>query len=165
MTGSAEEATVQPHATTPFNVEERSPARGVAHWARTIAFWTSTIIVTWEMVAGSLWDLLQIEYVRVIMTHLGYPLYVLFILGVWKFAGAAAVLAPRFLRLKEWAYAGFFFNYSGAFASHLLAGDGPERWLGPLVFAALTIASWALRPADRCLQHATAPAKGPLENK
>ncbi len=129
-------------------------ARGHTRLTRLIAFWAFTIIVTYEMVAGSLWDLLRVEYVRVIMTHLGYPLYVLTILGAWKIAGAATVLAPRFLRLKEWAYAGFFFNYTGASASHLLAGDGPGRWMPPLVFAGFTIASWALRPADRRLTSA-----------
>jgi hypothetical protein len=45
--------------------------------------------VVFEMVAGSLWDLMGIEYVRVVMNHLGYPLYLLLILGAWKIAGAA----------------------------------------------------------------------------
>jgi hypothetical protein len=125
--------------------------RGRSYWIRTIACWISTFIVVFEMAAGSVWDLLRIEYVRVIMSHLGYPLYFLSILGAWKLAGAAAVLAPRFPRLKEWAYAGFFFNYSGASASHFFAGDAVDRWLPPAVFAAFTVASWALRPAHRRL--------------
>jgi hypothetical protein len=85
------------------------------------------------------------------MTHLGYPLLLLPILGAWKLAGAIAVAVPGFPRLKEWAYAGFFFNYTGAGMSHLLHGDGPDRWVGPFVFAAFTLGSWALRPAERRL--------------
>jgi len=126
---------------------------------RAIAYWTFTIPIVWEMVAGSLWDVLQIEYVRVILTHLGYPLYIDYVLGPLKLAGAAVVLAPRLPRLKEWAYAGFFFNYYGASASHLLAGDGPSRWIGPLPFLAFTLASWALRPANRRVQLAKVPAE------
>jgi hypothetical protein len=116
--------------------------------ARAIAYWTLTVVLVFENVAGSTWDLLRIDYVRAAMTHLGYPLYLLTILGVWKLAGAAAIAAPRFLRLNEWAYAGAFFGYSGAVASHMLAGDGPDRFVAPAVFATITIASWALRPNE-----------------
>ncbi len=117
--------------------------------ARSIAYWALTLIIAWEMAAGSLWDLLGIEFVRGVMLHLGYPLYFLTIIGLWKLPCAMALLAPRFPLLKEWAYAGAFFNYTGAFASHLLAGDGAGKWAGPLVFAGLTLGSRALRPADR----------------
>jgi len=125
--------------------------RGRAYRIRTIAYWLFTVLVAFEMVAGAMWDLLRIEYVRVVLTRLGYPLYLLFILGTWKLPCAVAILVPRFLRLKEWAYAGAFFNYSGAFASHLLVGDGPNRWVWPLVCAVFTLASWALRPDERRL--------------
>jgi DoxX-like family len=124
---------------------------------RTIAYWLFTVLVAYEMVAGAMWDLLRIEYVRVVLTRLGYPLYLLFILGVWKLPCAVAILVPRFLRLKEWAYAGAFFNYSGAFASHVLVGDGPIRWVWPLVFSVFTLASWAFRPHDRLLPQGSSP--------
>src|SRR5215813_3108551 len=84
---------------------------------RTITFWTFTFIVVFELVAGSVWNLLQIEWVRVQLNHLGYPLYYTYITGVWQIAGAAAIIAPGFPRLKEWAYAGAFFQWSGAVAS------------------------------------------------
>ncbi len=131
----------------------RIPTGRRAERIRTIAYWTFTIFVAWEGVAGSLWDLFQIEYGRVISAHLGYPLYLSFIIGPWKLAGAVAVLAPRFPRLKEWAYAGFFFNYYGACASHLAVGDGAGRCIPALVLAAFTLGSWALRPPDRRWQH------------
>ena len=114
-----------------------------------VAYWIVTLLVAYEMVAGGLWDLLRIEYVRGIMTHLGYPLYLLYIIGAWKIPCAVAILVPRFPRLKEWAYAGAFFNYTGAAASHFAVGDGAAKWVAPLVFAALTLGSWALRPPER----------------
>lgn len=135
-------------------INEAVSDRGRGDRIRTIAYWVSTILVTWEGVAGSLWALLQIEFNQAQLQHLGYPLYLDLILGPWKLAGAAAVVAPRFPRLKEWAYAGFFFNFSGAVASHLLVGDGPSRWVAALVLMVLTIVSWALRPADRRLPDA-----------
>ncbi len=118
---------------------------------RSILYWFFTVVVAFELAAGALWDLLRIEYVRVVMGHLGYPLYLLIILGVWRVPGALTLLVPRFPRLKEWAYAGAFFDYTGAAASHFLAGDGPSKWVGPLIFSAFTLISWALRPASRRL--------------
>jgi uncharacterized membrane protein YphA (DoxX/SURF4 family) len=123
---------------------------------RAAFYWTTTVVTAWEMAAGSMWDLLQIEFVRSVFQHLGYPSYMLYIIGAWKLPCALALLAPRFPRLKEWAYAGAVFNYTGAAASHLFAGDGPAKWIGPLVFAAITMASWALRPPSRRLGSASA---------
>lgn len=130
-------------------------------WAgvRTVLYWIFTLPVAFEMTAGAIWDLLEIEFVRVTLAHLGYPTYLLTILGVWKFPCAVALLIPRFPRLKEWAYAGAFFNYSGAVASHLAMGDGAGFWIPPLVFGALTLASWALRPAERRLTLADGETK------
>ena len=130
---------------------------------RIIIYWTFTVLLVFELAAGSLWNLLQIEWVRVQLNHLGYPLYYTYISGLWQIGGAAVIIAPGFPRLKEWAYAGSFFQFSGAVASHLLAGDGIEVWLPPLVFLMLVIVSWALRPADRRLPNAgLAPETRPL---
>ena len=129
----------------------------------TIAYWILTLMFAFEMIAGSMWDLLQIEYARSVLTHLGYPMYLLFILGAWRLPGAVVCLVPRFPRLKEWAYAGAVFNYSGAAASHLLAGDGPKLWMAPAVFTLAALASWALRPPDRRLAPPSPePATRPL---
>jgi len=124
------------------------------YWIRTIAYWTATCVVVSELVAGSVWNLEQIEWIRVQLNHLGYPTYFSWISGLWQVAGAVAIAAPGFSRLKEWAYAGAFFTWSGAVASHLITGDGPESWVTPLVFATFAIVSWALRPVDRRLPDA-----------
>ncbi|GGA75034.1 hypothetical protein GCM10011507_28040 [Edaphobacter acidisoli] len=140
--------------------EEDGSPQGRTAWLRATVYWLSTILVAFEMAAGGLWDLLRIEYVRVVLTHLGYPLFLLYIIGVPRIPCALALLAPRFPRLKEWAYAGAFFNYAGAAASHLLAGDRGSQWIGPLILAVFTIVSWTLRPASRRLPR-PAPAKEP----
>jgi uncharacterized membrane protein YphA (DoxX/SURF4 family) len=88
------------------------------------------------------------------MAHLGYPAYFATILGVWKVLGAVAVLAPRFPRLKEWAYAGIFFDLTGAAASHAASGDAAGKVITPLVLVAIAAASWALRPEGRKLASA-----------
>jgi uncharacterized membrane protein len=113
-----------------------------------IAYWLTTTLVAAELALGGVWDLLRTPYVRSVIEHLGYPSYFLVIIGAWKVPGALALVVPRFPRLKEWAYAGAFFTYTGAIASHLVVGDGPDKWAAPLVFAGLTGTSWALRPAS-----------------
>jgi hypothetical protein len=144
-----------------------TPSRGRWSWnrIRTIAFWVSTFVVVFELTAGSVWNFMQIEWVRVQLNHLGYPPYFIYINGAWQIGGAAAIIGPRFPRLKEWAYAGAFFHFSGAVVSHLLAGDFVPigTWLTPLVFLMFVIVSWALRPADRRLPNAgLAPETRPL---
>lgn len=124
---------------------------GRAALVRSVVYWLLTLVVAFELAAGALWDLLRIEYVRVILAHLGYPMYFLTILGVWRIPGALALLVPRFPRLKEWAYAGAFFNYTSAAASHFLVEDSAAHWAGPLVLSVLTLVSWAMRPASRRL--------------
>lgn len=119
----------------------------------TIAYWTVTVLLAFELAAGSVWNLDRIEWVRVQLHHLGYPFYLAYILGAWQIGAAAAMIAPGLPLLKEWAYAGAFFHFSGAVASHLLSGDGFNVWLVPLAFLILVIVSWALRPAGRRVPH------------
>jgi len=138
--------------------EEDVRAQGRGATIRLIAYWLFTVLLAFELAAGALWDLLRIEYVRIALTHLGYPQYLLVILAVWRLPGALALLAPRFLRLKEWVYAGAFFEYTGAAASHLLVGDHANQWMGPLIFSGFTLLSWALRPAPRRLPGVAASA-------
>jgi DoxX-like family len=116
---------------------------------RVIAYWAFTIPVVFENALGSMWILERLDRLRVMLAHLGYPWYFSYILGPWQLACAMALLAPRIPRVKEWAYAGAFFNYSSAFASHLFAHDPLD--VPSAVMLVLTIISWALRPADRRL--------------
>src|SRR4029434_8687268 len=83
------------------------------------------------------------------VTHLGYPVYILTIIGVWKVLGVVTVLMPRFPLLKEWAYAGFFFLMTGAVFSHFAKGDAATEFFGPALLLILTGVSWYFRPPDR----------------
>ena len=83
------------------------------------------------------------------ITHLGYPVYFLTILGIWKILGVVALLIPKFPLLKEWAYAGFFFAMSGAVFSHIALGDPMSEIAPSLVLLILIVVSWYFRPEDR----------------
>ena len=86
--------------------------------------------------------------------HLGYPAYFMTIHTIWYILAGAALIVPRFPRLKEWAYAGLFFLYTGAFMSHLAVGDSALMLIAPVVFTSLVLGSWALRPPTRRLSNA-----------
>ena len=94
-------------------------------------------------------QLLKVKEEVDMMTHLGYPIYFLSLLGVWKILGVGAVLIPKFPLVKEWAYAGFFFVMSGAMFSHLVRGDEAKEFFGPALLLILTVVSWYFRPVER----------------
>jgi uncharacterized membrane protein YphA (DoxX/SURF4 family) len=116
---------------------------------RSMAYWFITVLVATECLVGGMMGALRLPPFNGIMEHLGYPAYFMTIIGVWYMLAGVALLAPRFPRLKEWAYAGLVFNYTGAAASHLAVGDPAVRLVAPIVFTALVVASWALRPSER----------------
>src|SRR5258706_9779521 len=116
---------------------------------RAIGYWTATGLVAAAFVAGGAAELASPPAAIAGMRALGYPAYFLTILGVWKVLSAPALLAPRLPRLKEWAYAGIFFNLTGAAASHAFSGDSPGKIATPLVLLLIAAASWALRPPSR----------------
>ena len=118
------------------------------HW-RAVGYWLATAAVTGELLLGGIWDIARLPLVADLVTHLGYPSYFLVLLGTWKVLGAFALLIPGRALLKEWAYAGAFFAYTGAIASHLTTGYALGE-VGLLsVLTALTVLSWALRPPSR----------------
>lgn len=121
---------------------------------KTTAYWVATILGPASFVIGGYLHLTRDPQVMATLAHLGYPPYFATILGVWKTLGAIAIVAPGFQRLKEWAYAGFFFDLTGAAATRAFVGDGVVDILAPLAFLALVAASWALQPARRGLVRA-----------
>lgn len=116
-----------------------------------IIYWIATIWLSLGMLSSGIVQLIQLKEEADMMTHLGYPLYFLSILGVWKILGVVTILVPKFPLLKEWVYAGFFFTMSGAVFSHIAAGDGTKEFFGPILLLVLTVVSWYFRPANRKL--------------
>jgi hypothetical protein len=117
--------------------------------ARTIAYWITTALITLAFAAGGAMDLSGGPEVVEGMRHLGYPAYVALLLGTWKLLGALAIGAPGMPRLKEWAYAGMFFDLTGAAVSHAAVGDGAGKASVPLAMVAILVASYVLRPDSR----------------
>jgi uncharacterized membrane protein YphA (DoxX/SURF4 family) len=124
-----------------------------------IGYWVTTGLFAAAFLASGLAELAAAPAVVASMRPLGYPPYFLTILGAWKVLGAVALLAPGLPRLKEWAYAGIFFDLTGAAASHAFSGDPAGKVLTPLLFLALAAASWALRPASRAWQPSATHSK------
>ena len=121
-----------------------------------IIYWISTIWLALGMLSTGTLQLFKVKAEGAVappgvygITYLGYPIYFLTILGVWKILGAVAVLIPKYPLLKEWAYAGFFFVMSGAVFSHIASGDSVNEIFPSLLLLTLTVVSWYFRPADR----------------
>ena len=131
---------------------------------RAVVYWATTGFVVINMLAGGLAELAQVKSTGEGMQALGYPLYMMTILGTWKVLGSITLLAPRFPRLKEWAYAGMFFNMTGAAVSHLIVGNEAWHVWYTASLAIIVLVSWALRPENRTLGtppiHAEMPAVG-----
>ncbi|WP_083871512.1 DoxX family protein [Nocardia aobensis] len=125
--------------------------------ARSIGYWATTSVTVFILASGGVADLLRVGDTAAGMTELGYPTYVMTILGFWKVLGALTILAPQFPLIKEWAYAGTIFDLTGAFASHVAHGSAVIHLFYTGFFTVCAIASWALRPSSRKLSVATAP--------
>ncbi len=117
--------------------------------ANKIIYWTTTIFLSVGMLAGGIQQMLQIGGYNEIVTKLGYPLYLLSIIGTWKILGVIAILIPKSPLLKEWAYAGFFFVMTGAAISHLAVDQPFVETMPALVLLIVIVLSWYFRPADR----------------
>ncbi|MGA2448261.1 MAG: DoxX family protein [Polyangiaceae bacterium] len=112
-----------------------------------ILYWATTGLSAFALAGIGLADLVRAPQMLAGLAHLGYPAYFATIIGAWKLLGVAAILAPGFPRLKEWAYAGMFFTLTGAGMSHAASGDPAGNILFPLVLLGVVASSWALRPA------------------
>jgi hypothetical protein len=108
----------------------------------------TTGLLAAELLAGAAIDLGHTRYSMGILARLGYPEYLLNILGTCKLLAVPALLAPGWGRLKEWAYAGVVFNMTGALASHAFCHEY-SAMTAPVVFTLLAGLSWWLRPASR----------------
>jgi uncharacterized membrane protein len=126
--------------------------------AQKTTYWLASAVLAAALTATGIQQLLRVEAVGASappfawgIRQLGYPVYVLTILGSWKLLGSVALLVPKFPLVKEWAYAGIFFLLTGALFSHFASGDPWGEFIPATFLLVLTILSWYFRPADRKL--------------
>jgi hypothetical protein len=117
-----------------------------------IIYWIATLWLSLGIISTAIVQLLKGKSGQGALDsiiHLGYPDYILPLLGVWKILGVVAILMPKLPLVKEWAYAGFFFVMLGAVYSHIASGDAIRAILPSLLLLILIIISWYLRPTER----------------
>jgi uncharacterized membrane protein YphA (DoxX/SURF4 family) len=124
--------------------------------AKAIGYWICTIVISLLFLSGGIMQVMRSPTAIAGITHLGYPVHFALLLGVWKILGAIVILLPGFALCKEWAYAGIFIDLTGASVAHGAAGDGAGNIIAPLLFTAVVVASWLLRPASRTLSRSSA---------
>lgn len=117
-----------------------------------IIYWTATALLAAGMLGSGFAQLFRAKDMVTLIEHVGYPLYFMYIIGVWKLLGVFAILSPKLTLVKEWAYAGFFFLLTGALFSHLALGDTGKAIAGPLMQAVFLIVSYLFRPGNRKLE-------------
>jgi uncharacterized membrane protein YccC len=122
-----------------------------ANKGKIIAFWILTGLIVISQGASGVADLMQAQGLLDGVSALGYPAYILKILGPFKIVGVIALAVPGLLRLKEWAYAGFFFDFTGACLSHVYNGDSIDLILPSLIATLVLLGSYFLRPDSRRL--------------
>ncbi|MEM9412887.1 MAG: DoxX family protein [Planctomycetota bacterium] len=124
-----------------------------------IAYWITTGLFCLAMAGSGVANLAGVEQLKESIVSLGYPTYLMTILGTAKLAGVVALLLPKLATLKEWAYAGFTFDLLGASASHAFAGHAAPEVAVPAVILSIAFASYLLRPSERRIVKAV-PAGG-----
>lgn len=120
---------------------------------KSLGYWLTTGVLAVVLIMAGIMNLMGQPEVVEIMEHLGYPVYILALLGIVKLLAAITILAPRFPRLKEWAYAGIVIDLGGALYSHMQLQDY-DRMFAPMILLMLAFASWYLRPDSRKLADA-----------
>ena len=107
-----------------------------------IIFWVVTGLLAAMLGIGAVYDAISAPEAVEHVTRIGYPAYIVPFLGVAKILGIIAILVPGYPRIKEWAYAGIFYDLLGAFYSHIAFGDGPDMWAGFIIGFVLIAVSY-----------------------
>lgn len=124
--------------------------------AHKIIYWLATVILAFGLLASGIQQLLHLEIKDALappfkwgIQQLGYPVYLLTIIGFWKILGALAILLPKYPLIKEWAYAGIFFLFTGAIYSHMASGHALTELVPATTLLTAAGFSWYFRPEDR----------------
>jgi len=123
---------------------------------RAIAYWVATGVLAAGLLGSGIQQLSGLEAPGAMapayawgMEELGFPSYLLTLLGVWKILGAVVLLVPGLPVIKEWAYGGCLFLLTGAAFSHFATGGAWYDYLPALFLLMLGVLSWILRPDSR----------------
>ncbi len=117
-----------------------------------VVYWTCTILIALTIGTGGAAMAFRVPQNVQGIEALGYPLHFIVELGIWKVLGTLALLAPGLKLVKEWAYAGIFFDLVGASVTAAANGSEIFHILAPLALVGVLVASWALRPESRRLR-------------
>ena len=114
-----------------------------------IIYWIFTVWMSLGWLSIGIVQLLKMDDEVNRITALGFPVYILPLLGLCKLLGVVVALLPGYPRLKEWVYAGFFFNLAGALYAHIMMGDSLGDMVQAFLMLTLTALSWYFRPDNR----------------
>ena len=107
-----------------------------------IVYWIATGLLCLMMLGSAGMYIFNHAEVLNIFTSLGYPTYIVYPLAIAKILGVIAILSKKSKTLKEWAYAGFFFDFLLAASAHYFAGV-PSPFLA-IVSLVLLVVSYIL---------------------
>lgn len=126
-----------------------------------ILYWVFTIPFAGFMMFSAVPDILMQAEAVDFITKLGYPPYIIPFLGVAKALGCIAIVVPGFARLKEWAYAGLFYDLLGATYSAISQfGVDPAMSFMLVIFAFLALSYIYHHKRLRQKQHQVIQAVG-----
>lgn len=90
-------------------------------------YWIFTILFAGLMIFSAIGGIQPSEEtIKMLHEGLGYPVYFIQFISIAKILGAVAILVPGLKRIKEWAYAGLFFDLAGAVYSGIAAAKGVD---------------------------------------
>ena len=130
-------------------VSSKAPAPRDNRRVLTITYWSLLGLFSVAMLMDGLAGIMREQTGQDVMRHLGYPIYVMVIIGVAKLAGVLALWQPRFRTLTEWAYAGFTINFAGAFASWAFVDPNVSAFVPPLVMLAVLFTLYVVQKRFR----------------
>lgn len=114
-----------------------------------IAYWVSTVVFACLFTTTGTLYLLHFPAFVKRATELYYPIYLLDIIGLAKVLGGIALVVPKFPRLKEWAYAGFAFDFIGAIWSHFYVQGFGKYFLILVPLSVLVVSYFSFQRLQR----------------
>ncbi|MEO6631131.1 MAG: DoxX family protein [Mucilaginibacter sp.] len=114
-----------------------------------ITYWCLIVLFSLAMLGDAFGGITKQQAGIDVLNHLGYPIYIMPFLGYLKVLGVIALLQTKFRNLKEWAFAGFAFNFIGAAVSRAAMGDRAGMVAMPVIMlAVLFVTYWFWRKYD-----------------